>query len=208
MAGIVIRTKPLRPVEFVCPQCGVDRTGTVVDQRRWMSVLGLPVVPLAVLDPMVECDACAHRSGIGVLAVPTSTTLGDMLAQALRHAIASVLRAGDSAAAPTAEAERQAVAIMRNAGFDYDRFDLDRDLALLHDAGTTPMMLPLADELTPHGKQGLLHRLYGLAATSGEPTRAQRELLVRIGVAVGMAAPHINGVLAVAARTDRADTGA
>lgn len=206
MAGIVIRTKPLRPVEFVCPQCGVDRTGNVVDQRRWMSVLGIPLVPLAVLDPMVECSACAHRSGIGVLTVPTSSTLGDLLAQALRHAIASVLRAGDSAAAPTAEVERRAVAIMRNAGFDYDRFDLDRDLAHLHDAGTTPMMLPLADELTAHGKQGLLHRLYGLAAAAGEPNRAQRDVLVRIGVALGMAAPHINGVLAVAGRVDRADS--
>jgi hypothetical protein len=206
MTAITIRTKPLRAVEFVCPQCGVDRPGTVVDQRRWMSVLGVPLVPLAVLDPMVECAACAHRCGIGVLTIPTSATLGDLLAQALRHAIASVLRAGDSAAAPTAEVERRAVAMMRNAGFGYDRFDLDHDLAQLRDAGTAPMMLPLSDELTAHGKQSLLHRLYGLAAAGGGPTRAQLDLLVRIGVALGMAAPHINGVLAVARRTERADS--
>lgn len=208
MTGIAIRTKAVRPVDFVCPQCGVDRAGTVVDQRRWMVVLGLPVLPLAVLDPMVQCAACGHRCGVGVLSVPTSEALGEILSQALRHAIASVLRAGDGAGTASPEAERHAVAIMRNAGFHYDRFDLDRDVRDLRDEGTAPMMRPLADELTPHGKQALVHRLYGLAATDGEPTRAQRDLVVRIGVALGMAAPHINGVIAVASRHDRASSGA
>lgn len=208
MTGIAIRTKPVRDVDFVCPQCGVDRTGAVVDRRRWLVVLGVPAVPLAVLDPMVRCDACGHTCGVGVLTVPTSEALGVLLEQALRHAIASVLRAGDAGSATGAEAERHAVVIMRNAGFHYDRFDLDRDLALLRDEGTAPMMRPLADEMTPHGKQALVHRLYGLAATTGEPTRAQRDVIVRIGVALGMAAPHINGVLAVADRQDHASSGA
>ena len=204
MTGIVVRTKPVRSVAFVCPQCGVDRDGAVVDQRRWFIVLGVPVVPLAVLDPMVLCGACGHRCGIGVLSVPTSAALGEMLAVGLRHAIASVMRASDAAPA-SADVERHAVSIMRNAGFLYDRFALDRDLEELSEAGTAPTMRPLADELTPHGKQALIHRLYGLAAAGGEPTRAQRDLLVRIGVALGMAAPHINGVIAVANRASQGD---
>lgn len=204
MSGIVVRTKPVRSVAFVCPQCGVDRDGAVVDQRRWFVLLGVPIVPLAVLDPMVLCGACGHRCGVGVLSVPTSEALGEMLAAGLRHAIASVLRAGDVDQL-TAEVERHAVGIMRNAGFLYDRFSLEHDIAELSDAGTAPTMRPLADELTPHGKQSLIHRLYGLAASAGEPTRAQRELIVRIGVALGMAAPHINGVLAVAGRASTSE---
>jgi hypothetical protein len=203
VSGIVVRTKALRPVEFVCPDCGIDRSGSIVDRRRWWVALGIPLVPLAVLDPMVECGTCSYRCGIGVLAIPTAAALGDLLGRALRHAIASVLRSGTSGAVRSADVARQAVAIMRAAGFDYDRFALERDVAELSDAGTTPTMSLLADEMTAHGKQALVHRLYGLAAVAGQPTRQQLDLLVRIGVALAMAAPHINGVLAVAGRDEQ-----
>lgn len=194
MTGIVIRISPIRRVEFVCPQCGVDRDGSIVDQQRWFVALGVPLVPLAKLDPVVECRACRHRAGIGVLTVPTAAALGDMLERAMRHAIASIVRHGGST--PSTEIERFAVEMMRKSGFPYDRDALALDLDRLTDQGTAPHVRPLADELTAHGKQGLLHRLHTLATLTGGPSAAQRTALVRIGVALGMAAPHINGVLA------------
>jgi hypothetical protein len=200
MTGIVIRTSPIRRVEFVCPQCGVDRNGAIVDQQRWFVALGLPLVPLAQLDPVVECGVCRHRAGIGVLTIPTAAALGDMLCRAMRHAIATIVRHG--AATPSVEVERFAVDMMRKSGFPYDRHALALDLDQLTDLGTAPHVRPLADELTAHGKQGLLYRLHALAALTGGPTPTQRTALVRIGVALGMAAPHINGVLAAALRQD------
>lgn len=200
MTGIVIRTSPIRRVEFVCPQCGVDRDGSIVDQQRWFVALGVPLVPLAKLDPVVECRSCRHRAGIGVLTVPTAAALGEMLERAMRHAIATIVRHG--ASAPSDEVERFAVEMMRKSGFSYDRDALALDLDRLTDRGTAPHVRPLADELTAHGKQGLLHRLHMLAALTGGPSTAQRTTLVRIGVALGMAAPHINGVLAAAHRHD------
>ncbi len=201
MSGIEIRTSPIRRVEFVCPQCGIDRDGAIVDQQRWFVALRVPLVPLAKLDPVVECQACGHRCGIGALTVPTAAALSEMLNRAMRHSIATIVRHGD--ASPPAGAERFAVAIMRDAGFAYDRFALDADLAELTDAGTTPHMRPLADELTAHGKQGLLHRLHTLAMIGEGPTAAQRNALTRIGIALGMAAPHINGVLATSRQYDQ-----
>ena len=200
MTGIVIRTSPIRRVEFVCPQCGVDCEGSIVDQQRWFVAVGVPLVPLAKLDPVVECRACRHRAGIGVLTVPTAAALGDMLERAMRHAIATIVRQGGTT--PSTEAERFAVEMMRRSGFSYDRESLALDLDQLSDQGTPPHVRPLADELTAHGKQGLLHRLHALASLTGGPSTAQRTALVRIGVALGMAAPHINGVLAAARRHD------
>jgi hypothetical protein len=196
MTGIVIRTSPIRRVEFVCPQCGVDRDGNIVDQQRWFVALRVPLVPLAKLDPVVECRTCRHRAGIGVLTVPTAAALGDMLERAMRHAIATIVRHGGNM--PSTDAARFAVAMMRTSGFPYDRASLDLDLDQLTDQGTAPHVRPLADELTAHGKQSLLHRLHALAALTGGPIAAQHTALVRIGVALGMAAPHINGVLAAA----------
>ena len=200
MTGIVIRTSPIRRVEFVCPQCGVDREGSIVDQQRWFVAVGVPLVPLAKLDPVVECRTCRHRAGIGVLTVPTAAALGDMLERAMRHAIATIVRHGRTT--PSTEVERFAVEMMRRSGFSYDRESLALDLDQLSDQGTPPHVRPLADELTAHGKQGLLHRLHALASLTGGPSTAQRTALVRIGVALGMAAPHINGVLAAARRHD------
>lgn len=197
MAGITIRSTPQRPVTFVCPHCGVDRDGAVVARRRWVVVGTLAVLPLQRLAPMVACAACGQHAGIAVLNVPTSSALEAMLHAALRYAIVSVVRAGRGLGPGNDEVERSAVTVMRNAGFLYDRFDLDDDLRTLNESGTTPHLRPLADELTLHGKQSLLHRLHTLATIDGPMRPAQRDVLLRVGVALGMSAPHINGVLAV-----------
>jgi hypothetical protein len=197
MTGIRIRSTPERPVAFVCPHCGVDREGAVVSRRQWFTLGSQPVVPLRGVAPMVECGACGQQSGLAILNVPTASALEAMLHAALRHAIVSVVRAGRGMGPGNDEVERHAVTVMRNAGYLYDRFDLDDDLRTLNDAGTTPHLRPLADELTPHGKQSLLHKLHTLATVDGPVRPAQREVLLRVGVALGMSAPHINGVLAV-----------
>jgi len=54
-------------------------------------------------------------------------------------------------------------------------------------------------ELTAYGKQGFLRRVATVVSTSEPTTQQQRDTLVEIGCDLRMAAPHINGVLAVAA---------
>ena len=53
----------------------------------------------------------------------------------------------------------------------------------------------LAAELTPIGKTRLLDEL--VRAVGGEPTPAQRAVLVELGVALGLTAPVINAYLAL-----------
>jgi 16S rRNA A1518/A1519 N6-dimethyltransferase RsmA/KsgA/DIM1 with predicted DNA glycosylase/AP lyase activity len=53
--------------------------------------------------------------------------------------------------------------------------------------------------MTAHGKQGFLHRMTAVAMADASITAAQRDAIVEIGCGLGMAAPHINGILAVAA---------
>ncbi len=197
MIGIRISSAPQRPVAFVCPHCGVDREGAVVLRRRWLAVGKRPVLPMRAVSPMVQCAVCGQQCGLAILNVPTSSALEAMLHTALRHAIVSVVRAGRGMGPANDEVDRHAVSVMRNAGYMYDRFDLDDDLRTLNDAGMTPHLRPLADELTQHGKQSLLHKLHTLAAIDGPVRPGQREVLLRVGVALGMAATHINGVLAV-----------
>jgi hypothetical protein len=122
-----------------------------------------------------------------------------LLRNALRYSIVSVVRAGRGVGPGNDDVERHAVSVMRNAGYVYDRFDLDHDLRDLSESGTVPHVRPLAEELTPHGKQSLLHKLHTLATIDGTMRPSQRDALLRIGLALGMSAAHINGVIAVGA---------
>ena len=200
LRGVAIRTKPTRSVEFVCPRCGVDRDGVVVEQQRWYCVLGIPVVPLALLDPAVVCETCDHRAGLGVLDVLTSAALSECLATAMRFAVASIVRAGiDDGSGIGPDVLDEVFDVMLGSGYLYDELVLAGDLTAVDDTIVRRALEPLADELTPHGKQGFLHRMIAIALADGHLNRNEQLALVNIGVGLGMAAPHINGVLATAA---------
>ena len=205
MHGVGVRAKPINQVEFVCPRCGADRAGTVVEQQRWYHVLGVPCVPLAALDGAVDCDTCGHRASLSVLEVLTASALTDCLALAMRYAVASMVKAsvadGDGI---TTEMLDEIFDLMIVSGYRYDELTLAADLSAIDDGVMTGALRPLVDELTPHGKQGFLHRMVAIALADGELTRTEQMTLVRIGVDLGMAAPHINGVLASAVTYSRA----
>ncbi len=193
--GVKVRSRVVERTTFVCPRCGVDRDGSELVRQRWFTVLYVPLVPLAMLEPVIECGACGHQCDLGVLDIPTSDQLSRYLEDAMRRAVATVVRAAgaDDVATRTA-----AVAAMRSAGHDYDDVTLNDDVRMLAGDGAALSLRRLVDELTPHGKQSFLHRMAAVAQADGSLSADERRALVEIGVALGMPAPHINGVLAVA----------
>ena len=200
-----VRTRPLEHVEFVCPRCGGDRSGVVLEAQRWFCLLGVRVVPSAMLDPMVECEACGHRSSTAVLEVLTSAALTACLAEAMRRSVASVVRAGIGDGHGMSPDVLDAVLdVMITGGYEYDEFELAGDLAAAGEDVVRTALRPLVDELTPRGKQSFLHRMLAIALADGPLGRGEQRALVQIGVELGMAAPHINGVIATAAIRYRA----
>jgi uncharacterized tellurite resistance protein B-like protein len=197
--GVSVRAKPINHVEFVCPRCGVDRAGTVIEQQRWYHVLGIPCMPLAALDGAVDCDTCGHRASLAVLEVLTASALAECLELAMRYATASMVKAsvadGDGI---TTEMLDEIFDLMIVSGYEYDEITLAADLSAIDDHALTAALRPLVEELMPHGKQSFLYRMVAIALADGELTHTEQTTLVRIGVDLGMAAPHINGVLASA----------
>ncbi len=155
-------------------------------------------MPLAVLEPVVECGECEYHAGLAVLEVLTSSQLAGCLEEATARSIAHVIAAGGDASRIDLDVVAEAVQVMHAEGFTYDEHVLARDLLAIDGAALHAALRPLTDELTAHGKQGFLHRLIGVALADGALTRQEEAALVEIGVALGMAAPHINGVLAAA----------
>lgn len=200
LTSVVIRAKVRARIELVCPRCGVDRDGDVVDQQRWGCVLGLPVVRLATLDPMIECHECGYRAGMCVLDIPTAAVLADRLEAAMRSAMATMVRAADDPAGNDFDLTDEVVRMMTQMGYEYDADRLADDLAGTDDIETSARLRLLIDDLTPHGKQGFLHRMIAIALADGPISNNERRAIERMGGALGMARPHLIGVLGTASQ--------
>ena len=200
LAGTVIRAKVLDHVELVCPRCGVDRDGRVVDLERWGCLLGLPVLRLTQLGQMIECSQCGYRAGMCVLEIPTAAVLTARLEAAMRSAMATMVRAADDPSRNDFDLTDEVVRAMRSAGYTYDASVLAEDLAGTDDIETSARLRLLIDDLTPHGKQGFLHRMIAIALADGPLSANERRSLERMGGALGMARPHLIGVLGTASQ--------
>jgi hypothetical protein len=197
LTGITTRAKNHRPVEFVCPRCGVDRAGAVVELQRWYCVLGRGVMPLAKLGERVECGDCSYRAGLAVLDVPTAAMLAQRLEQAMRSAAATMVRAAfhDGGRSVDIDVIDEVIDVLRSNGYDYDEAVLQADLTATNDIETLAFVRLIADELTAYGKQSFVHKMLAIAVADGPVTSSEQRAISRIGVALGMVPPHLNGVL-------------
>lgn len=194
--GIDVRQRITRSVELVCPRCGLDRTGVEVVPGRWASVFGLPIIPLGEHEPEIVCDDCGHTSDLGVLDVPTSSQLSALLLDATIAALVLAIRSTNST--NTARARSAATLALAETGFEDAGPRLDDELSDLSNPEARLRLRRLGSDLTAFGKQGFLHRVAAVVSSSDPISIEQRDTLARIGCDLGMAAPHINGILAVA----------
>jgi len=160
-------------------------------------VFGLPVVRLGELEPAVTCDGCGRTSDRSVLDVPTTAQLASILRDAT---LAAFVRAARAAAAEDLDViVDAAMKALADDGYTADIAEFETELSDLSDADADARLRRVGRELTAYGKQGFLHRVTAVTSATEPITREQRDTLTRIGCRLGMAPPHINGILAVAA---------
>lgn len=187
------RSQVIENVEFVCARCGLDRGGAVVRSRRWFALGSLPLFPLAESEPTIRCNRCAHVSDLGGLDIPTTTQLARLLDEATVAALTILVWAshGDGGV------RHRATAVLADGGMGPEW--LDHAVQTLSPGDAHARLTRLRDELTAHGKQGLLHRLATVVNADEPVTCTQHNALVDIGCGLGMAPTHVNGTLAIAA---------
>jgi len=200
--GVEVRRRTIGQADYVCPRCGLDRVGSEIEPQRWFKIANMSLFPVATMPTEITCDTCAHRSEIAVLEIPTTAQLTDYLEMAVRSSIAFVVRSGRANAFDfniDTSVVSLAMAVMAADGNDYDEAQLRDDVAGISDDDARNSLGLLTAELTSHGKQSFLHRMASIALADGPISAREQHSLVEIGVTLGMSAPHINGILAVAA---------
>jgi len=201
--GIRSRLKTIAEGSFFCPKCGADRQYKLQSIRRWFTLFFLPVFPVsAPRGEIVKCATCGTGFRPEVLNTPTSAALTDLIRNAMRVAIAAVLRAGDMTDAATRHA---AIGAVRGTGIeDYDDEKLTIDVDGADISSLPAYLTPLANGLNPAGKERFVGQVATVAAANGTLSDAEHRVLETIGASFGLSAAYLTGIVstATATRTD------
>ncbi len=191
--GFTVRYSTLDGGTFFCPHEGGDRPYERKQAKRWFTFFFIPMIPLNELGEFVECTGCKRGYDQQVLSNPTSAQLLDNLANAMRQAVVSIIRADGH----IDDAEKDAaVEVMKHySDTPYARQHLDHDLETLPEHGLVEHFTGCAGILNSHGKESLLAACAQLAIADGDVAPEELALLHEAGTALGMTKAHVNGVM-------------
>ncbi|MDR3032660.1 MAG: TerB family tellurite resistance protein [Kitasatospora sp.] len=201
--------------EFFCPGCGGDRNYRRQHGRRWLRLLGTPVLPLGGVARSVQCTSCRGRYGVDALDQLTSVRLGGMLRDAQYTIALAALAAGGTTGRGGREA---ACAVIKEAGFDDcgEAQVLAALAALSGHGGGEPLdvdveggglavelhaaLEPLAPHLAVQGRERLLTLGAMVALADGRYLPQERAALAVIGRCLRLTAPQVDRLLEAATR--------
>ena len=190
--GLRVRFTPTGAVVFFCPHEGGDRHANLVTARRWFTLFFIPIIPLNVLGHYVQCTSCNKHFDTSVLDRPTTSSLGQVLANAVRVLTVMVVGGGDRHhPAMRAAAVRDIRAVVA----DYDDDTLTSDLGVLNPTQAEEYVHPLADGLEVEGKERFVADLTRVALAGGTITPNQRWLLDSAGRGIGLTPVHVTGIV-------------
>ncbi|WP_063784370.1 TerB family tellurite resistance protein [Streptomyces sp. SBT349] len=203
LAGVRTAWRVSEDGDFFCPACGGDRCYQLLEGRRRLTVLGVPVLTRGAADPVASCVSCRGRFPVSALDRPTTTRLTVLLRDGVHTIALALLAAGGGGGGP---ARRTAVESIRAAGFP----ECTEERLLTLQAALRVGSLPLLDRevretlsaLTPHlaspGRESLLLHGARIALADGPYSAAERAMLGTVGEALRLAPADTERLLATA----------
>ncbi|MFI9273757.1 TerB family tellurite resistance protein [Kitasatospora sp. NPDC052896] len=202
--------------DFFCPGCGGDRNYRRQHGRRWLRLLGTPLLPLGPVLGSVQCTSCHGRYGVESLEAPTCVRLTGMLRDAQYTIALAVLAAGGTGSAAV---RGEACEVIRAAGFEdcgeaqvlaalaalsgrgdgepFDVHGVGGGLAIeLHAA-----LEPLAPHLSQQGRERLLLQGAWIALADGRYLPQERATLTAVGGRLRLGEEAVGRLLEAATRT-------
>ncbi|MFE2910431.1 TerB family tellurite resistance protein [Kitasatospora indigofera] len=200
--------------DFFCPGCGGDRNYRRQHGRRWLRLLGTPVLPLGPVIGSVQCTTCHGRYGVQSLEQLTSVRLSAMLRDAQYTVALAVLAAGGTSGRGAREA---ACAVVKDAGFeDCGEAQVLAALAALSGLGGElhqahgladglavelhAALEPLTAHLAQQGRERLLLQGAWIALADGRYLPQEREALAEVGRCLGFGEEQVGTLLEAATR--------
>ncbi|MFD9127160.1 TerB family tellurite resistance protein [Kitasatospora sp. NPDC059571] len=208
--------------DFFCPGCGGDRNYRRQHGRRWLRLIGTPVLPLGPVIGSIQCTSCHGRYGVETLDQLTSVRLAAMLRDAQYTVALAVLAAGGAGSRAGRDA---ACAVIREAGFEdcSEAQVLAALAALTGHSGGEPQEVdgsaegagsglaielhaalePLAPHLAQAGRERLVLQGAWIALADGRYLPQERSALAAVGRCLRLGGTHVDALLEAATRAPR-----
>ena len=191
--------------DFHCERCGGDRPYRHRSGRRWVHLLGLPLVPLDRTGEHLRCAICRTCYRVELLAVPTSEHMQVALLNATTAATLAMLNAGGSASQAS---RRRAIELIISAGSpQYSEPDLDVALGIEPaetelSCGPVPglrrAMETLAIQLETYSKEWFLAKVVQVGLADGLLSSAERDVVGTVARYLGLSQARADDVIQVA----------
>ena len=179
---------------FYCPNEGGDRPYSIMLATKWFTFFFIPIFKTADLGEFIECQTCQKQYDPRVLENPTSGQLMDNLANSMRQAMVSIIRADGE----VDELEKtMAVHVMaKYSDTPYTIENLDSDLASLPATGLVQQMQNSAGMLNAQGKENMIRSCILVAMADGDFASSEEAEIHTAGAALGMTKAHVSGAIA------------
>jgi len=191
--GSKVKYSDLQNGTFFCPREGGDRNYVRKLAARWFTFFFIPIFETSKLGEFVECSSCNSQYDPQVLSNPTSAELMDNLANGMRQAVVSIIRADGEI-----EQQEKDMAVLVMAKYSdtpYTSENLDSDLEALPATGLVDQMEKCAGILSPQGKESLLRSCILVAMADGDFASEEVEEVHTAGKALGMSKAHVSGAI-------------
>lgn len=179
---------------FYCPNEGGDRPYSMMIATKWFTFFFIPIFKTSDLGQFVQCGTCGNQYDPRVLENPTSGQLMDNLANSMRQAVVSIVRADGRI-----DRQEKAMAVTVMAKYSdtpYTMEQLDADLASLPPTGLVQQMQNSAGMLSPQGKENMIRSCILVAMSDGDFAASEESELHVAGQALGMSKAHVSGAIA------------
>lgn len=179
---------------FYCPNEGGDRPYARMLATKWFTFFFIPIFKTSDLGEFVQCQTCQNQYDPRVLQNPTSGQLMDNLANSMRQAIVSIMRA--DGVINDQEREMAIHVMQKYSDTPYAAQHLEEDLNSLPATGLIEQMQSSAGMLSAQGKENMIRSCILIAMADGDFDASEEAEIHTAGAALGMSKAHVSGAIA------------
>ncbi len=201
MSRVETRGIPLRHGKgrFFCPTCRADRAYVHRRVRRFVTLYGVPVLPLDLLGEYVECRHCRGTFPIGATETgPDTAPIEAEFHVAMRRVMIQMMIADGVIDDQEIEAVARFYRQVTDRNLDPERIRAEAEELSASDEPLTDYVAQVRGQLNDYGKEIVIRAALSVASADGYFSDEEKQFLTELGAAMDMSPPHLRGVLQAA----------
>lgn len=184
--------------QFYCPSCQTKREYGLKRVRRFFTLFFIPLIPLDKLGEYVECKHCKNTYNPSVLGYDPEAEAAAFQSQyyaAAKHVMVKMMLAdGEADKSEVIQMQKHMEALF---GTYIDDADMLAEIEQAKNDGQDieSYIQNIAPNLNVNDKEKILMAAVSIALADGNFDNNERNLVIRLGKAMGLTNAHINGVI-------------